>query len=1161
MSKDTTLFGLIEDYANQNANGQKLNALHYLFGYTKLLEMRKDTLRAIVEPEEIEQYENLLRIIDDLEIDMDIMKRGMPILMEKQNAYKDINDLLLELKITYSGKAPIDVLFQKIIEKESFVTDVFHRGKTMEDILNYNEKLESGTEEKKSLDLDALEEEISRSIAKQGSEMKDVQEQEVLHEQPTTSEKAEQAEPVEQQDFGTLAERCDKLYSKLKEYVYGQDEAIRIFTKGYFQTQVLSGNEKSKRGPKGLFLFAGPPGVGKTYLATVAAESLEMPSKRFNMSEYSDHQSATELIGLSQKYNGAKPGMLTEYVKNNPNSFIIFDEIEKAHLNVIHLFLQILDEGCLQDSFYEKNIDFKNTLVIFTTNVGKRLYEENKEQNLSLLSQSVILDALQNEKHPLTGHTLFPAAICSRFATGNVVMFNHLSSHYLMKITWKNFEECKQSFQEKYGIGLSFDKKLASTFLFHMSSNMDARIISSQSGNFIRSELFEFARQSSERVDFQKLKTIHFIINENGADEKVVQLFSQQKIEQVLVVARENLFDVSLLDRTKIQLHYAKDVQEMEKCLVERDIRFVLIDPMFGYREGIERGVFSVEDYDTEGISCFDLLREKMPHIPVYMLETDKRIREVDRSTFQQLGAYGVIRCIEEEGKNSEADLMELLNSAYLQEKVNELARQEKVLQYDTAQMISENGESAVIEFYDFKLHTAVKADNKDMVLTDAEKPDVKFSDIIGAQNAKDELKFFINYLKNPKEFMMRGVKAPKGILLYGPPGTGKTMLAKAMAGEADVTFLATSSTDFARPYVGEGEAVIRKLFATAKKYAPSVIFIDEIDAIAKERTGSSSTHHTEKLLNTLLTEMDGFSFDPHRPVFVMAATNFPIDKSESDGRSVIDPALLRRFANKIYVDLPDEDERKEFLCKRLAVMANNKVTEDAISNIASRSTGESLAVLQNILDLALRTAEKKGVALDDSILLDAMEEYYYGEEHKWGRDYYESVAHHEAGHAYILHLSGKKPAFVTIVSRGNFGGYMQHSAEDKTPSYSKEDLIWRIRTALAGRAAEIVFYGEEAGTNTGVSSDLENATNIVFQMICRYGMFGNSLLSISPERMLNSPSGAQMLEQAQQILAEEMENTIRLIEEGREKMERLVGKLLEKNQLMANEIEDILNA
>ena len=127
-------------------------------------------------------------------------------------------------------------------------------------------------------------------------------------------------------------------------------------------------------------------------------------------------------------------------------------------------------------------------------------------------------------------------------------MFNHLSSHYLMKITWKNFEECKQSFQEKYGIGLSFDKKLASTFLFHMSSNMDARIISSQSGNFIRSELFEFARQSSERVDFQKLKTIHFIINENGADEKVVQLFSQQKIEQVLVVARENLFDVSLLD-------------------------------------------------------------------------------------------------------------------------------------------------------------------------------------------------------------------------------------------------------------------------------------------------------------------------------------------------------------------------------------------------------------------------------------------------------------------------------------------------------------------------------------------------------------------------------------------------------------------------------------
>jgi len=396
--------------------------------------------------------------------------------------------------------------------------------------------------------------------------------------------------------------------------------------------------------------------------------------------------------------------------------------------------------------------------------------------------------------------------------------------------------------------------------------------------------------------------------------------------------------------------------------------------------------------------------------------------------------------------------------------------------------------------------------------------------------------------------------------LLYGPPGTGKTMLAKAMAGEADVTFLATSSTDFARPYVGEGEAAIRKLFTTAKKYAPSVIFIDEIDAIAKERTGSSSTHHTEKLLNTLLTEMDGFSFDPHRPVFVMAATNFPIDKTESDGKSVIDPALLRRFANKIYVDLPDEDERKEFLSKRLAVIANNEVTEDAIANIASRSTGESLAILQNILDLALRNAEKKGIALNDEMLLDAMEEYYYGEEHTWGREYYESVAHHEAGHAYIAHLSGKKPAFVTIVSRGNFGGYMQHSADDKTPSYSKQDLIWRIRTSLAGRAAEIVFYGEDAGTNTGVSSDLENATNIAFQMICRYGMSGNSLLSISPDRMLNSPAGMQLLEQAERILEEEMANTIRLIEEGKDKMKLLVGRLLEKNQLMANEIDEILS-
>ena len=1125
-----TIFDLLKSFAEKKSQSQDLTLLHYLYGYSQLLGMKPEMVKSLVNSDEdIQEYERLTQVVEKYEIDIDILKQGLPILLGKQTAYKGIDDLLERAKDSSTGHVAIDVLFKEIADSENFVVEVFKKGKTIEDVLEYNKQIQVEKEQPQK-------------------EAEEVQVQTV---------------PVEKQTkdtFESLALRCEKLYSRLKEYVYGQDDAIRIFTQGYFQAELTAGVKRVKKGPRGIFLFAGPPGVGKTFLATVAAECLEMKAKRFNMSEYSEGASSvTQLVGLSSQYKDSKRGILTGYVKQNPKSILIFDEIEKAHIDVIHLFLQILDAGCLKDAYSEENVDFSDTLIIFTTNVGRKLYEENKDQNLSLLSASVVIDAIQSETYPDTNTPMFPAAICSRFATGNVVMFNHLGSHYLLKITEKNFAKCAELFKEKYQVDLKFDKQLSSVFLFHMSSSMDARIISSQSSVFIQDELYEFARLATERVDFKKLKEIRFAINTEGVSEKVAQLFEREEKSHVLVVGDSNLLDTSKLDASEVEVHYVKDSSEVEKILIQRDIRFVLVDPMYGYRKGMEKGVFSMEDYDTEGIRSFHMLRTKMPHMPLYILENGKKIREVDKSTFYQLGARGIVSNIDENGIGIEEQLTNLLSTTYLQEKVNELSRQEKVLDYNTAQMISADGEVATIEFYDFQLHTAVKAENKKMVLSEAEKPNVRFSDIIGAKNAQDELRFFIKYLKNPKEFMLKGVKAPKGILLYGPPGTGKTMLAKAMAGEADVTFLATAATDFAKPFVGESEESIRRLFATAKKYAPSVIFIDEIDAIAKERTGGSETAHDEKLLNVLLTEMDGFTFDPHRPVFVMAATNFPIDKKASGGRASIDPALLRRFANKIYVDLPNEEERKEFLRKRIDALQNCELTEHAINNIASRSTGESLAHLQNILDLAMRNAEKAGNALTDEICLAAMEEYYYGEEHKWDRSYYESVAHHEAGHAYISYLSGVKPSFLTIVSRGDFGGYMQSESGEKTPSYSKQDLLWRIRTCLAGRAAEIVFYGEEAGTNTGVSSDLESATNMALQMICRYGMSGTSLLSLSPDVILNSPMGEKVLIETQQILEQEMQNTIELIQKGRDKMEALVKVLLEKNQLMANEIDAIL--
>ena len=311
-------------------------------------------------------------------------------------------------------------------------------------------------------------------------------------------------------------------------------------------------------------------------------------------------------------------------------------------------------------------------------------------------------------------------------------------------------------------------------------------------------------------------------------------------------------------------------------------------------------------------------------------------------------------------------------------------------------------------------------------------------------------------------------------------------------------------------------------------------------------------------MLNQLLTEMDGFKVDPSKPVFVLAATNYDLDGSMSNKQSVLDPALVRRFDNRIYVDLPNKDERELYLNKQLEGKEHT-ISPEAIANIAKRTTGQSLAILKGILELAFRNGDKSDTGLDDDCLLNALEEYMYGEKKEWSEDYYRSVAIHESGHAWVGWLSGEKPDYVTVVSRGNFGGYMQASNED-TPSYSKEQLLWKIRTCLAGRAAEICWLGEEKGTNTGVGSDLRQATEYAISMICRYGMGDSSLVSLDPDMIMRTANGEQLLKEADHILREELENTKKLVEEGREKIDKLIELLMNDNQAIGEEIEKIFS-
>lgn len=304
-------------------------------------------------------------------------------------------------------------------------------------------------------------------------------------------------EEVSEMSIGFLPEltsRIRKMRATLLSIVHGQDHVVHAFAEGMFSAEVLAASDEKRKRPRAIFVFAGPPGVGKTFLAEQAAEALSIPFKRFDMSSFSDHQAYMNLIGFEKSYKDAKPGTLTGFVKENPHCMLLFDEVEKAHQSTIHLFLQILDAGRLTDKFLDEDIAFKDTIIIFTSNAGRSLYEGDAKQNAAGIPRKTILNALETEKNPQTGQPFFPAAICSRMATGWPLMFNHLQANDLEKISDGEFKRLCGLFEKQYGIKADADELLSTTLLFAEGGQIDARTLRAQTELFFKNEIFKLCR-------------------------------------------------------------------------------------------------------------------------------------------------------------------------------------------------------------------------------------------------------------------------------------------------------------------------------------------------------------------------------------------------------------------------------------------------------------------------------------------------------------------------------------------------------------------------------------------------------------------------------------------------------------------------------------------
>ena len=462
---------------------------------------------------------------------------------------------------------------------------------------------------------------------------------------------------------------------------------------------------------------------------------------------------------------------------------------------------------------------------------------------------------------------------------------------------------------------------------------------------------------------------------------------------------------------------------------------------------------------------------------------------------------------------------------------------------------------------------------SKAKVYVPDEESRVTFADVAGVDEAKDELTEIVDFLKTPERYAEIGARIPKGVLLVGPPGTGKTLLSKAVAGEAEVPFFIISGSEFVELFVGAGAARVRDLFEEAKKKAPCIIFIDELDAIGKSRSGSmgvvGGNDEREQTLNQLLTEMDGFTAQD-KPVIVLAATNQP---------EVLDAALLRpgRFDRQVLVDRPDLSGRKTIL----QIYAKKvKLAEGVdLDNVAQATSGFAGADLANLVnEAALLAARVKRTRVEQKDLGEAIERVVAGLEKKsrvLQDDEKKVVAYHEVGHAIVGHLmpGGSKVAKISIVPRGMSAlGYTLQLPTEERFLNSKEDLQGQIATLLGGRSAEEIVFGK---ITTGAANDLQRATDLAEQMVGTYGMSdtlgplaydkqgGGRFLggNNNPRRSVSDATAQAIDHEVRGLVDKAHDDALSILRQNMGLLETIAQKILEKEVIEGDDLKQMLEA
>lgn len=897
-----------------------------------------------------------------------------------------------------------------------------------------------------------------------------------------------------------LQQHADRLTSRLNEVVLGQQAAVQMLADAYYLAR-LGGVPD---GPRGVFTFLGPPGVGKTMLAEAFGEALgaleDRPYawRRFDMGTYSGHQNHEQLFGTAKFYSQSQPGILTGFVKEHPRCVLLFDEIEKAHDLTIASLLAILDKGEASDNHLDQVVSFRDAWIVFTTNLGREFFDNGNTSGFLgqvAMSPAAVFDLLASARrfgdlgaNVEATRPALPPEFVSRLAKGGAVVFNRLDTgHYLDLLDRSMTRQVEQAGKAaKLSLpAVVPDRDARFLFLASLLPDIDARRTVARGGKWAIDVLK--AAYEACRDDLHAAAPERFEVRLTNAPESaaLVDRLRQEAGLRVLVVDDDDFLPPFLADACADHMprvHRVGPDADMAQAVRRERPTLVLLDLSIDEPADSPRM--------EAGLARLETLRTQFPDLPVYVYSENPQ----DRAAFDQAverilkrgGARGYLAIRRDAGSPLQSDdlavrLDEILSRQCHEAVLRRLRRAHKTLTFSLR--FAWDPAVGVVrgELADGREAVVVSATDRTATIRFSGVPDARLDDVVGLRRAKRRLSQVVAWLRDPGTLGSFGMRPPRGFLLAGPPGTGKTLLARAVAGEAGMPFLALSAAELRSKWVGESEARIRELFDRAREYAPAIVFLDEIDGIARARSGAEPQHEASTL-NQLLASMDGFS-DGDRHVFVLAATN---------NAQVLDPALLRpgRFDEVIPIDLPDAEARRTLFEMRLNPLGATRLE---LEGLVAGTAGCTPAQIDRIVREAVYAISAAGRrTLDMSDLEAARQLVVFGaarEDFVVREDERRTTAWHEAGHA-IVHLvrfPDRTLDHLTIVpSESGALGFLAWRRDEDRHDLSRDEVSSRIAVALAGREAERMLTGRVGGA--GAHSDLKQATSLAWSAVVDWG-------------------------------------------------------------------------